>query len=423
MKTINNWRLPVACLLVALLGMSCSREQAAPQQGAVSVTVVTVEPKTIPADFSSVAQTEGSLEVEVRAQVSGIMQNFFFAEGGRVTQGQRLFQIDPRPFQIALEQGQASLASAEAVLVQARARFARIKPLYEENAVSKQDFDDAQAAVSTAEASVMMSKASVNSARLNLAYSRVESPISGIVGKSEPSRGSLITAQQTLLTKITRTDPMYVSFGLSDRVYMNMVREVAEGTITPPADGRLVVRLTLADKTVYPMTGSVNFQDIRISGQTSTIQTRAEMPNPSGMLRPGQYVTATLSGMVRPNAMIVPQKAVMKGDMGRFVFVVDKQNKAQIRPIEPGEWFGDQWIVKKGLNAGDRVVTEGMVRLRPGAPVTIVSGNQAATGSKPAPATPASAGQAEAKADGTQAQPGQAPSGTTQSDQKPAAAQ
>ena len=121
--------------------------------------------------------------------------------------------------------------------------------------------------------------------------------------------------------------------------------------------------------------------------------------------------------------MIVPQKAVMKGDMGRFVFVVDKQNKAQIRPIEPGEWFGDQWIVKKGLNAGDRVVTEGMVRLRPGAPVTIVSGNQAATGSKPAPATPASAGQAEAKADGTQAQPGQAPSATTQSDQKPAAAQ
>ena len=398
MKTRNIVKMLSTGFIVVLLGLGCSKEQQNQQQPPASVSVVVVQPRTIPAEYRYVAQTEGSLQVEVRAQVSGIMQDFFFKEGGLVSKGQRLFQIDPRPFQISYEQAIASLASAEALLDQAQRRFARIKPLHEENAVSKQDYDDAQAAQSTAQANVMVSKAAVNAARLNLTYSRVEAPISGIAGMAIPSRGSLVAAQQTLLTNITRVDPMYVNFGLSDQNYRKMMKEIAEGRVVAPADGRLMVTLILSDNTVYPMTGFVNFQDIRIDNQTSTIQTRAEMPNPSVILRPGQYVTVSLTGMTRPNAITIPQKAVLEGQMGKFVFVVNDKSQVEIRPIKVGDWYKDQWIVNEGLKAKDKVITEGFARLAPGAPVQIVSVGQEG---KPA-AQPQAAPQQNKDAEGNQ---------------------
>ena len=356
-----------------------------------SVSTITVQPKDLPATFEYTGQTAGSREVEVRARVSGILLMRHFTEGGPVRKGQSLYTIDPEPYKAALAKAEADLAGAVARLDQAKRNAARLKPLYADKAVSQKDYDDAVSAEAIGEADVKSARARLVEARLDLQYTRVEAPISGIAGRSLASEGTLVSGPELLLTRITQVDPMWVNFGIPEADHLRMRAESEAGRLVLPKDGRFGVRLTVADGEVYARDGSLTFSDVRVSGQTGTTDARAAVANPDGVLRPGQFVRIALSGASRPGAMLVPQRAVLEGPQGKFVYVVDDKSSAQPRPVQVGEWVGDDWIITGGLKPGDRVIVDGVMRLGPGAPV------QATDLGAAKPAAPPAGPQAAAK--------------------------
>jgi membrane fusion protein (multidrug efflux system) len=336
------------------------------------VTVMTVEPKSLPASFEYTGQTLGSREIEVRARVTGILQARNFVEGGAVKKGQSLFTIDPAPFAAAAARAEADVAGAEARLAQAKKNAARLKPLYAEKAVSQKEFDDASSAEAIADADLKAAKARLTEAQLNLVYTRVESPADGIAGRAQRSEGSLVSGPDVLLTTVTQVSPIWVSFGISDNDQLRINAERDAGRLELPRGGAFDVSVKLADGTLYPHTGRLNFSDVRVSGATGTSETRAEIPNPKGVLRPGQFVRVTLKGAVRPNAVTVPQRAVLEGPQGKFVYVLGEKSTAEPRPVQVGEWSGDDWVIQAGLKAGDRVIVEGVARIfAPGSPVQV----------------------------------------------------
>lgn len=342
-----------------------------------AVTTMTVQPRLVLASFEYTGQTAGSREVEVRARVRGILVARNFTEGARVKKGQSLYTIDRAPFEAALAKAQADLAGAQARLAQAQRNAARLRPLHAENAVSQKDYDDAVSAETIGAADVKSAEARLLEARLDLEYARVEAPISGIVGRSMPSEGTLVSGPEVLLTRITQVDPIWVNFGIPDADRLMMRRESEAGRLVLPRDGRFEVRVQLADGEVYGRTGRLAFSDVRVSGETGTSDARAELPNPEGRLQPGQFVRVTLSGATRPQAVLVPQRAVLEGPQGKFVYVVDEKNAAQPRPVEVGEWAGSDWIITGGLKAGERVIIDGVMRIGPGAPVQAADVNAA----------------------------------------------
>jgi membrane fusion protein (multidrug efflux system) len=346
-----------------------------------AVSTMTVQPKAVLTPFEYTGQTAGSREVEVRARVRGILQARNFTEGGTVKKGQSLYTIDAAPFQAALAKAEADLAAATARLDQAKRNAARLRPLYAEKAVSQKDFDDAASAEAIGEADAQAARARLTEARLDLEYTRVEAPVSGIVGRSLPSEGTLISGPEVLLTTITQVDPMWVNFGIPDADQLRMRSEVDAGRLILPKDDRFEVRLRLADGQVVARTGWLTYSDIRVSGQTGTSAARAVIANSDEKLRPGQFVRVTLTGATRPDAVLVPQRAVLEGPQGKFVYVVDDKSSAQPRPVELGEWAGSDWIITGGLKAGDRVIIDGVMRIGPGAPVQAASVN----GAPPAP--------------------------------------
>jgi len=345
-----------------------------------AVSTMTVQPKAVLAPFEYTGQTAGSREVEVRARVRGILRSRNFTEGGTVKKGQSLYTIDPAPFRAALAKAEADLAGALARLEQAKRNAARLRPLYAEKAVSQKDLDDAASAEAIGEADVQAARARLLEARLDLEYTRVEAPVSGIAGRSLPSEGTLVSGPDVLLTRITQVDPMWVNFGIPDADQLRMRSEAEAGRLLLPKDGRFEVRLRLADGQVYSRTGWLTFSDVRVSGQTGTSDARAVIANPDEKLRPGQFVRVTLTGATRPDAVLVPQRAVLEGPQGKFVYVVDEKSTAQARPVEVGEWAGSDWIITGGLKAGDQVIIDGVMRIGPGAPVQAANVN----GAKPA---------------------------------------
>lgn len=391
----------VAALALVLLA-ACQKSQ--PPQGGMpppEVVVHVVQPQDIPATFEYVAQIAGVREVEVRPRVSGILQKWNYTEGARVTAGQSLFTIDPEPFRAALARAEAQLASAQANLETARRNAARLKPLIEAKAVSQKDYDDAVSAELVAAASVKAAQAEVTEARLNLSYTRVEAPISGITSRALQSEGSLVQAQQTLLTKISQIDPVHVIFSFTEAEHLKFTRSVADGTLRLPKDGKFDVRLTLADGSQYAKPGKVDFTDVRVNPETGTIEARAVIANPQGLLRPGQFARVTLSGGVRPAAVAIPQRAVLEGPGTKIVLTVNAQGVVEPRPVQLGDWSGQDWIVTGGLKAGDQVIIDGMVKAAPGKPVKVVQappvGAPAAVPAKPAEGAPAGAPPAQGK--------------------------
>ncbi len=340
------------------------------------VSVVTVAPRALEETFEYVGQTAGSREVEVRARVTGILLKRNFTEGAPVREGQSLYTIDPAPFQAAVNSAAADVAGAEARLEQAKRNAARLKPLYAEKAVSQKDYDDAESAQAIGEADVQAARARLTTARLNLAYTKVEAPASGISGRSLRQEGSLVSGPDVLLTTITQIMPIWVNFGVPDREQQAIQADVQAGRLVLPRGGSFQVALKRADGTLYGHTGRVNFADVRVSPATGTREMRAELPNPEGALRPGEFVRVILRGATRPNAITVPQRAVLEGPQGKFVYIVNAESKVEPRPVEAGEWHGEQWIITKGLQAGDRVVTDGVMKLGPGAPVRIAEAGQ-----------------------------------------------
>jgi membrane fusion protein (multidrug efflux system) len=376
-------------LSVVLLAAGCGPAGGPPPFPPPVVSAITVEAADVPVTREYVAQTAGFREVEVRARVSGILLKRNFREGGAVKQGESLYTIDPEPFRVALTRAEADLGIAEARLAQAKREAARLRPVLESKAVSQKEVDDAVSAEQIAQAEVSSARARVNEARLNLGYTRVESPISGITSRAVASEGTLVSGPGVLLTTVTQTDPMYVIFGIPDRERLAIRRDVEAGRLKLPADGRFKATIKLADGSVYERPGVVGFTDVRVNQQTGTSEARAELPNPDGQLRAGEFVRIVLHGAVRPGAIVVPQRAVMESPKGKYVYIVDAENKAQIRPVEAGEWTDDGWIINSGIQPGDRVVVEGVVKLSlmpPGVPVQVSDGAPPA-GGKVAPAT------------------------------------
>jgi membrane fusion protein (multidrug efflux system) len=342
------------------------------------VSVVTVEAKSLPADFEYTGQTLGSREVEVRARVTGILLSRNFVEGGAVHKGQSMYTIDPAPFEAALLRAEADVAGADARYGQAKKNAARLKPLYADNAVSQKEYDDAASAEAIGDADLKSARARLTEARLNLLYTKVEAPISGIAGRSQRSEGTLVSGPDVLLTSVTQIDPIWVSFGVPDNEQLRINGEQAAGRLVLPKGGSFEVSLKLADGSVYAQPGRLNFSDVRVSGATGTTDTRAEIPNPKGVLHPGQFVRVTLKGAVRPNALTVPQRAVLEGPQGKFVYLLGADGKAEARPVKVGEWAGDDWIITAGLKAGDKVIVDGVLKIGPGAPVQVAEPQKAA---------------------------------------------
>lgn len=371
------------CLRSAVLGLvvllaACDQAPAEPQGGGgamfggpAAVAAVTVQPQTVPLRLESIGRTQALREAQVRARVEGTLIKRSFVEGEPVTAGQTLFIIDPEPFQAALAQAEAAVAAAQARLDQARREVARLQPLYQENSVSRRDYDDAVSLASISQADLLAAQAALQQARLELQWSRVQAPISGISGRALVSEGSLISESDQLLTTIIQLDPIQVLFGLSDALRLQLQRELAAGRLELPPEGRFEVRLQLADGSEYAHRGKVDFLGVQVSGSTAASEVRAELPNPDALLYPGQFVRVQVSGAQRTGVFLVPQRAVQEGAQGKFVYVINGEDKAEPRPVKVAEWQGSDWVITDGLQAGDRVIVEGTMKLSPGAPVKL----------------------------------------------------
>jgi len=386
-RLLSDYPLIGVGMFIILVTVACGKMEApkaapAPQE----VTVVTVSPKTVPATFEFVAQAESSHQVEIVARVSGFLEKILYREGEVVEEGQVMFQMDPKPFQAQVNASKGEVENRKAQLWTAKANLDRIKPLAEQDAASKSDLDNAVGTVQSAEASVYESQAGLDKAQLDLSYTVIKSPFTGVSSKALLREGAYLSAtgSTSKLTYVAKLNPIWIDFNISQNQRAKLGQEVKEGLIALPRDHAFEVELELSDGSRYPHRGKVNFADPSFSKETGTFLVRAEMPNPKEELRPGMFVKAFMKGAVRPNAVVVPQKAVQQTANGHTVYVINPKELAEIRPVIVGEWIGEDWIINKGLKAGDRVIVEGFQRLAPGAPVKV-----ALTGSLPStPATP-----------------------------------
>jgi membrane fusion protein (multidrug efflux system) len=316
--------------------------------------------------------------VQIVARVSGVLQKRVYTEGALVKAGQVMFQQDPKPFQVQLDAAKAALAEQDARLQVARANLARVKPLAARNALSQRDLDDAIGQEQTAVAAVDGAKANVASAKLNLGYTTITTPVSGYSSYARAQEGQYVTTSDGQLTYVAQVDPIWVTFSLSENDLLKLRTEQTNGQLRLPSNENFEVEVVLADNTTYPSKGRITFTNADYDAHTGTFLLRATLPNPKGTLRPGEFLRARILGATRPNAVLVPQVAVLQGAQGHFVVVVGPDGKARMRPVQVGAWQGGDWFITSGLAAGDTVVVDGMVRLSPGEPVRIVA-TQAAT--------------------------------------------
>jgi len=358
-----------ACLI---LTVGCSKSpQEKPQLKSSDVSVITVEARDVPVDIEYVAQTQSSRLVNIQARVTGFLEKRLYTEGVVVKQGQRLFLIDQKPFQVQVDQAQAALDKQIAAMETARANLARVKPLAERNAVSKKDLDDATGQYRSYEAAVAQAKAQLESAKLNLSYTIITSPVTGISSYAQQTEGTYISAQNSLLTTVAVLSPMWVNFSISENELQSSRVQEKKGLLRVPKDHNYEVEVILVDGTVYPHKGRITFAESSFNAQTGTFLIRASVDNPKGVLMPNQFVRARVKGFTRPNAILVPQRAIQQSAKGHFVWVVDKDNKAESRPVDVGNWKGDDWFVFEGLKSGERIVVDGALMLSPGMPLTI----------------------------------------------------
>ena len=354
------------------------------------VTTQVIAVRNFPVAFEYVGQTLGSKDVEVRARVTGIIEKRLYQEGAPVKAGQPLFTIDPKPYAAQVAQAQAELVRAEAQKAQADRERARLAPLAERKAIGQKEADDATSNAELAAASVQSARAKLDELKLNWGYTNVVAPIAGLSSRAMKSEGSLATANDTLLTIISQTDPIWVGFSVSENEQLRLSRAVAAGALALPKDNAYDVTIKLSDGSTFPRRGRINFADTRVNPATGTYEMRAEVVNNDAALKPGQFVRVVLRGAERKNALAVPQVAVLDGPQGKFVYVAakDKDGKdiAQPQNVVVGDWVadgGNLFVIDSGLKAGDNVIVNGVARLQPGGPIKLAS-------SAPAPAAPAS---------------------------------
>ncbi|MBN8508503.1 MAG: efflux RND transporter periplasmic adaptor subunit [Burkholderiales bacterium] len=362
---------PVAAVLLATLLAGCGREVPKPPPAPLEVALVTVQPRDVDISAEYVAQTQSSQAVNIQARVSGFLDKRVYTEGAVVKAGQVLFRMDQKPFQAQVDAAQAALQRNQAAMQVALANLNRTKPLAAKNALSQKDLDDAQGQYEQAAAAVEQSKAQLESAQLDLSYTVISSPVNGVSSYAEVADGTYLSPQNSQLTTVSVLSPMWVNFSLSENEFQRIMNDVKAGRLRLPEKGDLTVEIVQPDGSVFPFTGRITFADPSYNPQTGTFLLRATVQNPKGVLRPNQYVRARLKGAVRPNALLIPQRAVQQGGKGHFVWLVDKDGKAQLRPVTVGDWYGDGWFISDGLRAGDQLVVDGAQRLSQGAAVIV----------------------------------------------------
>lgn len=378
MKNIYEYRLIAVIMILfpVLISGGCDRSEKTQAPSPVQeVSAVTVKPQQIMLTTELPGRTSAYLVSEIRPQVSGLIQKRLFTEGAYVKSGQILYQIDPAPFQAALDNANASLGRAEASLPAIRSRAERFKELLLDKAVSRQDYDDAAAALKQAEADVQYWKATVDTARINLEYTRIVAPISGRIGRSTVTEGALVTAhQQAALSTIQQLDPIYVDVPQSTTELLRLQRRLDEGHLNFESNSQNRVKLILEDGTEYPLEGTLQFRDVSVEPSTGSVILRAIFPNPKGTLLPGMFVRAVLKEGVNKKALLVPQQAVSRDPKGNPVaLIVDAEGKVQQRMLTVDRTIGDKWLVSSGIAQGDRVIVEGIQKVRPGASVKVVA--------------------------------------------------
>lgn len=366
---LTSRNVAIALGLAALSG--CGKEAPKPAPAPLEVTALKVEARDVPVTAEYVAQTQSSQAVNIQARVSGFLDKRVYTEGAVVKAGQVLFRMDPKPFQAQVDGAAAALQRNQASLDVATANLKRTKPLVEQNALSQKDLDDATGQYEQAGAAVAQSKAQLDSAKLDLSYTTITSPVDGVTSYAVVADGTYVSPQNAQLTTVSVLSPMWVNFSLSENEVQRIENEVKAGRLKLPPDRAMTVEIQQADGSPFPSTGRITFADPSYNSQTGTFLIRATVDNPKGALRPNQYVRARLQGAVRPNAILVPQRAVQQGGKGHFVWLVNKDGKAELRPVVVGDWYGDGWFISEGLQAGDQLVVDGALRLSQGATVKV----------------------------------------------------
>ena len=382
--------LAVCACLVLIAG--CSREQQAGQQRPTpEVSTVTVAPREVALSTELSGRTSAYRIAEIRPRVSGLVEKRLFTEGSNVKEGQVLYQIDPAPFTAELDNAQAALAEAKAKLPTTSLRASRYKALVSHSALSQQDYDDAASNLDQVKASITSLEARVETARINLGYTKVIAPIPGRIGKSSVTDGAIVTAyQSTALATIQQLDPIYVDVPQSTADMLRMKARFKEGLLNPQEKDHNKVRLILEDGKPYPLEGTLQFSDVTVDPTTGSVTLRLIFPNPEGDILPGMFVKAVIKEGVNPKAILVPQQGVSRDAKGNpYALLVDAENKVELRKLTLDRAIGNEWLVADGLAPGDRVIVEGLQMLRPG---TVVKATALAQGD------PQSAGEGHAEA-------------------------
>lgn len=364
----------VFAMTFGVLMVACGKQNAgeAPAMPAMPVSVLSVQPTTVPISAEAVAQTEGAKEVEIRPRVGGILLKKLFEEGAEIKAGQPMFLIDPVPFKMEVAQANAQLSQQLARVQQTQREAERLKNLLETKSISQREYDNAVSDNAMAKASVQQYEAILHSAQLNLSYAEVKAPASGMAGRFLFSEGALVNANTSLLTTIIQTSPIWVRFSLSDYELKQLGGMLTNDTIKN-------ITVILPDGSHYPESGKLNFSASNIDPALGTQQLRAEFKNADKKLIPGQFVRVKVTTGEKDGVFLIPQTSVLTGEQGKFVFVAEKDKDgktvATVRPIEVGDWQGQDWVVLSGLKAGDQVIIDNLIKVRPGAPVEPKSKN------------------------------------------------
>lgn len=359
-------------IALSLFLAGCGPQEKPSQPAPTDVTAFMIQQQTIPANFEFVGVAKSSHPVEIRSRVEGYLMSVDYLEGSQVEPGQLLFRIDPSQFIAQVEEAKGELEKQEAILWRAKQNLQRIQPLYEKNASSQRDLDNAIAQVLAAEANVISAKGNLEVAELNLSYTYITSPIKGMSSRALYYQGTLITPSVNgLLTEVSVLDPIWVYFSISDNEILQAQSLHKEEELILPKEPEYTVKLTLANGAEFPYEGKVNFSAPILDPKTGTLMVRAVFPNPQSTLRPGEFVRANVYGALRPNAIFVPKESVFQGRKGMYVFVIGSDNKVSARDVVVGAWYKDYWVIEKGLENGEVVVKDGVNKLQEGSEVRI----------------------------------------------------
>lgn len=373
-------RTLLVMVLFVFFTLGCEEKSVqAPPPKPPEVSIITVVEKDTPLSFEYVGKTVSSRRVEIRSRVEGFLEKRLYEEGSKVEEGQPMFQMDAKPFEADLLAAKAGLAQQQARLKTATINLNRVRPLAKKKAVAQKELDEAEGNYYTAAAAVEAAKANLIQAELKLGYTLIKSPVSGLSSYAKQQEGAYIgMGSGSLLTYVAQVDPMWVELSISENQVLQFAKQKRSGLLKTPEDSRYTIKLILADGTEYPYEGLVTFSDASISEETGTFLIRAEVENPGNKLRPGQFVRVLMQGTIRPNAVLIPKKAVQQGKNGSFVWVLNEKDEATYREITPGPWKDEAWFIDKGLKAGDRVVVDGAGKLRENTKVVIASDSETA---------------------------------------------